>query len=141
MSTVWNIRFPNISMSHQLNAEEQKELDQAKSPFRKASIAAVIGLITSVALAIIGIAMIGSGVHSAGIPLLIVSLPIGYLSYNIYKVSDNIIDALDTMPEYRRHGKADLQKLKVKFKQGTFCFGYAIDYLVAKMTSDEAANN
>jgi hypothetical protein len=144
-----NIGFhlPNSFYTGGLNAEEQSEaLEEAKKPFRKASLIAVISLCFSVALAIIGIAFAVSGTPAASIPFLLVSLPAGYLSYNIHKVSDNALDVLDKWTEYRTQmanqrvwDARAIKEVKAQLKQGTFCFGYAIDYIVSRAGEEASA--
>lgn len=95
--------------------------------------------VASVASAIFGMALTVSSGFGAilGAPIILVSLPIGYASYNAAKVSKNINDIIDNPKEYQKlfglHQVFDKQKIKKKLEQETFCFSWAVNVVVEAM--------
>jgi hypothetical protein len=73
-----------------------------------------------------------------GLPIIFVSIPIGYLSYNTTQVSKNILEILNNPKAYQNSygisNTLDSKKLKAKLKENTFFFDFFIEYGVSKNT-------
>ena len=119
---------------------EAQYFNDLKSTCRTCSIIGVIGMIVSIALAIIGIALTATGCVGGGVPLLVLSVPLAYFSYNGYKVSANALDVIDNYKDYENLvSGANTQKIKKRVNEGTICFEYAVDYLVSALTDADDA--
>lgn len=117
---------------------EGHPLPEVKRSLRSCSIIAVIGMIVAVSLAIIGIALTATGCPGAGVPLLILSVPLGYFSYNGYKVCANAIDVIANFKDYHKLlglAGVDEKQIKTRLSRDTFCFDYAVDHMVSALAN------
>lgn len=116
-----------------------REKEETKKQLQSIGLISTAILVASIALVIFGVALTASGGFSAiiGLPIILVSLPLGYLSFNAYKVTKNISDIEDNPKEYQRFIGWDLiwdkQKIKKKLEQETFCFSWIVDVAVEEM--------
>lgn len=119
----------NANPAYLQQKEEKKKLIQSMGLISTAV------LVASAVVGIFGIALTLSGGVGAvmGLPLILVNLPLGYLSFNAYKVSQNINDIIDNPAIYRNLNQTfDKQKIKKKLEKETFFFNWIIDVLVDK---------
>ncbi|MBA3816436.1 MAG: hypothetical protein H0X29_07950 [Parachlamydiaceae bacterium] len=118
------------SIHENIDPSYLKDKDQAKKNLKQIGLTSTATLVTSIVFGILGISLTASGA-AIGLPLILVSLPIGYLSFNVYNVSKNINDILDNPKDYQRlfvlDPGYDKQKIKTKLEQGTFCFSWIIE--------------
>lgn len=110
-----------------------KEKEGVKNNVLVIGLVSTATFVTSIAFAIFGIALtVSSGLGAfIGFPIILVSLPVGYLSYNAYKISKNTNDIIDNPKKYQRlfglDPAFDKQKIKNKLEQGTFCFSSIVE--------------
>lgn len=92
-------------------------------------------LAASLFFAILGIALIASGVGAgAGVFLLCISLPTLYLSYNTYKTLTNAKEMLDSVNKYRsNNGAIDFAAIRRDLCKGTVLFQWATDSKIDSM--------
>lgn len=115
-----------------------RDIDKARSALQDAGLWLTAVAVGSVAFGVIGISLTcGGGVGAAlGTSLILVTLPLGYLSFNGTKVSKNLSDILNNPKEYitlKGFGKLDKQKIKKKVEEETYCFHWIVDAMVDKM--------
>lgn len=103
--------------------------EEMKKNLRTMGLVATGTLVASFALTFFGAALTTSGF---GAPIIFVSLPLGYSSYNCYKISENLYDIIENPTEYQKFTSlsVDKQKIKKKLGEGTFCFSWIIDLAV-----------
>ena len=96
-------------------------------------------LVASVAVAILGTLLIAGGFPVLGAIHFIIALPTLYFSYNVTAVSHNIADIIDNSHKYLSLRKAEWDK-KAMYKQicqNTFCFGLFNDMTVEALSHTE----
>lgn len=122
------------------NPSYVKEKEELREKVQEAKSYSTAVLASSIALFILGIALIGTG---AGIPLILVSLPMGYASYNFYKTCDNVKDIIDNPKQYQNiwglDGTYNRQALRSKLAEGTIFFDWFADFIVAKLVKSDLA--
>lgn len=116
------------------------EKEEAKRQLQPIGLVATATLIASIALGIFGIALAVSGGYGAivALPLILISVPLCYLSYNAYKVTKNIDEIIDNPKKYQKFHyqqdpTLDMQKIKKKLAKDTICFRPVVDWFVDKM--------
>lgn len=120
-----------------------KEKEQAKEACLVLETTSQVALVSAVALAALGITLMATaGVAGIvfGTLFLAVALPLGYVSYNSYRVSDNLSKVINCPKEYMKfNGLApafDSNKLYKKLRKRTFC----CDFMVKKLAYEIAKN-
>jgi hypothetical protein len=149
---LYNIEFGESSMlpliEHihtALDPVYAKKKEEHLADCQLAKLISAAALATSVAFAVFGIVLAVSGGPAAivGLALILVSLPLGYLSYNAYRTSENAIDICNNPIEYLNFTRFDetfnKQTLKNKLTQGTFGFDLFTDLLIEKMVQRKIA--
>lgn len=117
-------------------AERKKEV---KKSIQAAGLISTAALVASIVFGVLGIALTTSAGVAVifGLPIILVSLPVGYLSYNSYKTLENIKDVLENPKKYQNsfglEDSFDKQSLKNKLTQGTFCFSWCIGFILEEM--------
>lgn len=132
MSSFFENIHENIDHAYLLEKEERKKQIQSVGLISTAV------LVASAVVGIFGFALTISGTVGAviGLPLILVTLPLGYLSFNTYKVSKNMNDIIDNPTAYRNLNLTlDKQQIKKKLQQETFCFDWIIDLAVEKIVN------
>jgi hypothetical protein len=113
-----------------------QKLDEAKKELQSSQGQVVAILVSSVAFATFGIANAASG-SFISLPIILVSLPVGFLSYNGYQATKNLYDILDNLTNYRNsyglESSFDAQKIKSKLKEGTYFFEWTTNANVDEM--------
>lgn len=112
----------------------------------------LIALIASLALTVLGIGLCAGGIIAAGIPILILSVPIVWGSYNMYQVADNaklsVREFLDRKIDSERMSIADFKRYvkgtihddyKTILKTNTFLFCCVINLIYEKLILPEAS--
>lgn len=126
-------------IDEQTNPKIAREKTETREICQKAELAATAVLVASTALAIFGMAM--SITSALGLPILFVTLPLCYLSYNCSKTIANFAKIIDRPTKYQNFIGLDkeINRLKVKEKllEGTICFDWAVNALVDKYVADE----
>ena len=116
-----------------------KEKREIKKNLQQVGLISTAASIASLAVGIFGLALTVSGGLGAiiGLPLILVSLPLGYLAFNTYKLSENMKDIIDNPKEYQRFfglvPTFDKQKIKKKLEEETFCFSWAAELAAEAM--------
>jgi hypothetical protein len=109
------------------------QFSEEKEDCRVLQLVAVAGIVGSVALAILGFFLsVPSGIAAIiGIPLLFASLPIGYVSYNLYTISKNMLEIFNNHSYYRALGLGyfDRQRVVSRLETGTFFADWAVDMI------------
>jgi len=116
-------------------AKKQKEVRDAT---QAGSLAAVALLVADVAFFVLGFALCaaGGGALVLGIPLVLVTLPVGYLAYNAYRTCENLKEIIDTPSKYQNLGGIGgwhKDSFKTGLIKGTFCFEWFADLIVQNM--------
>lgn len=118
-----------------------KKKENVRQNLMTVGLVSTASLVMSTAFGIFGIALTNSAKTSvlAGLSVLLVSLPMGYLSYNVYKVSGNAKSIIDDPKLYWDPLKsekglkgANIQKVKRKLEEGTIGFSWVIDCAVTE---------
>ena len=111
--------------------EETPNTKEVKEKFVTASLESTAVLIGSVALDIIGIGISYSWLGPiVGVPIILVGLPLGFASYNGYRVSENLLQVINHPKEYcTSKNTFDKEKLKKVLTQNTLLCSPAIDLL------------
>ena len=110
---------------------------QTKKDLEIVGMLATAALVASVVVGIAGFALASAGGLAAvvGAPVILVSLPVGYLAYNIYRITDNLAEIIDNPKKYDNSLGMDLghHKLKRQLKQGTIGFDWIVNFVVSEM--------
>ncbi|KAF3362754.1 hypothetical protein PHSC3_000668 [Chlamydiales bacterium STE3] len=106
---------------------------EAKIGLQTIGLTSTATLVTSVAFGVFGVALTIWGGLAAivGLTIILVSLPLGYLSYSAYKLSDNMNDIIVNPKKYQGQNllgaNIDKEKIKKKLKKETVCLKANID--------------
>lgn len=123
-----------------IDPEYKKQKEEMKDGLQKMGLLSTAGVASSIALGILGIALTASGGLAAivGVPLILVSLPLGYLAYNAYRVAENLNDIVDNPIKFHApftlEKAFDKQKIKEKLKENTFGFSWIIDFAIDQLS-------
>jgi hypothetical protein len=119
------------------DSEYTAQYQEEKANCTKIEMAAVAGIVGSVALGILGFSFTATGGIAAiiGVPLLLASAPLGYASYNCYEITKNLLDIFNNPAKYRILGLGEFDKNKIrnKLEEGTFLCNWAIQLLTANL--------
>jgi hypothetical protein len=101
-------------------------------------------LISGIAFMVLGIALCSSGLGAIiGVPLVLISIPTCYFSYNGTRVLENLQDIFDNPKKlqnlYLLDTSFDKYSFKNKLKEGTFCFNWFIDAAIEQMVNNGTA--
>jgi hypothetical protein len=107
---------------------------EEKEACRRVGMVSLASIVGSVALDILGFSLATCGGIAAviGASLLLASLPIGYLAYNCYTLSKNVLEIVNNPSAYRilGLGPADRQRIRSKLGEGTFLCNWAVDIVM-----------
>lgn len=109
----------------------------AKNDLEVVGMFATAALVASVVVGIAGFALASAGGLTAviGVPLILVSLPVGYMAYNTYRITDNLADIIDNPKKYDNSLGMDIghHQLKSKLKQGTVGANWVVNFVVSEL--------
>jgi hypothetical protein len=123
-----------------IDPEYKKQKTEIKDSLQKVGLMSTAAIAASVAFGILGITMTASGGLAAivGVPLILVSLPLGYLAYNGYRVAENLNEIVDNPKKYQAtfglEDGFDKDKVKAKLKENTFGFSWIIDFAIDQLS-------
>lgn len=123
-----------------IDPEYKKQKAEVKGFLQQVGLASTAAAVTSVALGILGIVFAASGGLAAivGVPLILVSLPVGYLAYNAYRIAENLNEIVDNPKKFQAsfglEGGFDKDKVKAKLKENTFGFSWIIDVAIDQLS-------
>lgn len=115
--------------------------ENANKVLQEAGLYATACLVGSVALTVLGIILTTSVPYGKilGLPILFVSIPLGYFSFNVNQVSKNFLDIVKEPKKYQDlfglTNSFNKDKVKSKLKEKTFYFDSFIEYGVDKALS------
>jgi roadblock/LC7 domain-containing protein len=94
---------------------------------------ATAGKYASVVCGTVGVCLTLTGRDKTGYTLVVISVPIGYFSYNVNKVCENLENGfanhiIKHMVRKKGKDKIDLEKLKETLKKGTLCYNPFIEF-------------
>ena len=115
---------------HELNPDYAHKKESAQDKVDWAYWISVAGLITTVCLALLGVALLATGNTGAGVFIFMVTLPAFYLSYNNYTISANFRELLENPSRYRVGYLLpifDRKHVREKISQGTFLAGWIVE--------------
>ncbi|HEV8052651.1 MAG TPA: hypothetical protein VGP47_09155 [Parachlamydiaceae bacterium] len=121
------------SIHENIDPAYRKQKKEVKEGLQKVGLMSTAALATSVALATLGICCLAIGGAAAfvSIPMFFVSLPLGYLAYNAYRISENLNQIIENPKKYQVSfglvNAFDKHQVKIKLKENTFGFGWVID--------------
>lgn len=94
---------------------------------------ATAGMYASVVCGTVGVCLTLTGRDKTGYTLVVVSVPMGYFSYNVNKVCENLENdfanhIIKHMVRKKGKDKIDPNKLKATLMRGTFCYNPFIEF-------------
>lgn len=139
MSLGENISLAVNQIRRHLDPVYVSQYREEKEACRVVGMVSLAGIVGSVALGILGFSLTACGGIAVviGVPLLLASLPAGYLSYNCYTISKNVLEIVNNPSAYRilGLGPADRQKIRSKLGEGTFLCNWAVDMVMNDIVS------
>lgn len=116
--------------------EAKQNVKVARQTLDKAQSTSRVFLIMSIALLTLGI-VISSRSLISGFPIIFISLPMLYFSYNCYQGTGNLLKILDNVKEYlaKDENKLDREKVRATISKGTFCFEWCVDRLMNELAT------
>ena len=112
-------------------AEEKKQRNEILTEL---GMYATASLVASVTFGVVGFALTSSGggiSKVVGTSLTVMSLPTGFLAFNLYKISQNFVEINKNPDQYSSLTvQNDPKKIKAKLKEGTILFDSVIEYYI-----------
>ena len=126
-----------------IDSAYKKQKEEVKDCLQKVGLLSTATMAASIALGILGITCAATGGLAAvvGVPLILVSLPLGYLAYNGYRIAENLNDIVANPKKYQvsfgLEGALDKDKVKEKLKENTFGFSWIISAVIDQLSKNK----
>lgn len=93
---------------------------------------------------VVGVVALFFGMTKGSVALVFVGVPILYVFYNMYRISENIQEMSENLNQFlqnpliskvTKNPRPDLEKIGNHLKKNTFCFAMFIDFVIAYVKS------